>query len=81
MVRKLFATIILSTVTMLLVAACSQHDGSCCGDCGGKSSSKSDPSRPSSAVEAVYVCPMHPEVKQASPGKCPKCGMELERQQ
>lgn len=26
---------------------------------------------------AVYVCPMHPDVRQDSPGKCPKCGMAL----
>jgi hypothetical protein len=26
---------------------------------------------------ASYTCPMHPEVQQAAPGKCPKCGMEL----
>ena len=26
---------------------------------------------------AVFVCPMHPEVKQSQPGKCPKCGMTL----
>ena len=25
----------------------------------------------------VYVCPMHPEVVQNTPGKCPKCGMNL----
>ncbi len=25
-----------------------------------------------------YTCPMHPEVRQAEPGKCPKCGMFLE---
>jgi hypothetical protein len=25
----------------------------------------------------VYTCPMHPEVKQDAPGKCPKCGMNL----
>ncbi|HWC60228.1 MAG TPA: heavy metal-binding domain-containing protein [Verrucomicrobiae bacterium] len=24
-----------------------------------------------------YTCPMHPEVVQNSPGKCPKCGMDL----
>jgi hypothetical protein len=24
-----------------------------------------------------YVCPMHPEVRQYKPGKCPKCGMTL----
>jgi P-type Cu+ transporter len=26
----------------------------------------------------VYICPMHPEVRQAGPGTCPKCGMALE---
>lgn len=24
-----------------------------------------------------YICPMHPEVKQDKPGRCPKCGMDL----
>ncbi len=28
--------------------------------------------------KAVYTCPMHPEVRQAAPGNCPKCGMALE---
>nr|WP_279237495.1 heavy metal translocating P-type ATPase [Dyella sedimenti] len=27
---------------------------------------------------AIYTCPMHPEVQQAGPGHCPKCGMALE---
>ncbi len=27
---------------------------------------------------ATYTCPMHPEVRQAGPGSCPKCGMALE---
>lgn len=31
----------------------------------------------SSSPGATYTCPMHPEVKQKSPGKCPKCGMTL----
>jgi len=26
-----------------------------------------------------YTCPMHPQVRQAQPGKCPICGMNLER--
>jgi Cu+-exporting ATPase len=28
--------------------------------------------------EAMYVCPMDPEVRQQGPGACPKCGMALE---
>ena len=27
---------------------------------------------------AIYTCPMHPEVRQVGPGSCPKCGMALE---
>jgi Cu+-exporting ATPase len=32
----------------------------------------------SRAIPAMYVCPMHPEVRQSAPGTCPKCGMALE---
>ncbi len=27
--------------------------------------------------ETIYTCPMHPEVRQSTPGRCPGCGMEL----
>jgi Cu+-exporting ATPase len=42
------------------------------------------PSKPSAEVvklessDAIYTCPMHPEVRQKGPGSCPKCGMALE---
>src|ERR1035437_1084831 len=29
------------------------------------------------AAAAVYTCPMHPQIKESKPGKCPMCGMEL----
>lgn len=29
-------------------------------------------------AEAIYTCPMHPEIRQDRPGSCPKCGMALE---
>ncbi len=29
-------------------------------------------------TEAMYTCPMHPEIQQIGPGSCPKCGMALE---
>jgi Cu+-exporting ATPase len=28
--------------------------------------------------DAIYVCPMHPQVRQTGPGDCPICGMALE---
>jgi Cu+-exporting ATPase len=28
--------------------------------------------------DAIYTCPMHPEVRQKGPGSCPICGMALE---
>ncbi len=28
--------------------------------------------------DAVYTCPMHPEIRQKGPGNCPICGMALE---
>jgi len=30
------------------------------------------------ADKSTYTCPMHPEVRQAGAGNCPKCGMALE---
>jgi hypothetical protein len=29
------------------------------------------------APASAYVCPMHPDVMSATPGKCPRCNMEL----
>jgi hypothetical protein len=29
------------------------------------------------AKAQVFVCPMHSDVRQPNPGKCPKCGMDL----
>ena len=29
-------------------------------------------------TDALYTCPMHPEIQQKGPGTCPKCGMALE---
>jgi len=31
----------------------------------------------SQSAGQVYLCPMHAEVRQPNPGKCPKCGMDL----
>lgn len=40
----------------------------------------SDPAKYLGATDTksdVYTCPMHPEVTSPSPGRCPKCGMDL----
>jgi Cu+-exporting ATPase len=36
------------------------------------------PPPPPSRADALYTCPMHPEVRQRGPGSCPICGMALE---
>ena len=33
----------------------------------------------STEADTVYQCEMHPEVTSDKPGKCPKCGMDLEK--
>ena len=35
-------------------------------------------SAPNTPIDAIYTCPMHPEIEQVGPGSCPKCGMALE---
>ena len=48
---------------------------SCCHN-HGKPTPQAQPA--SANKEAIYTCPMHPEVRQIGPGNCPKCGMALE---
>lgn len=36
------------------------------------------PSLESAVKDAIYTCPMHPEIRQIGPGSCPICGMALE---
>jgi Cu+-exporting ATPase len=53
---------------------------------GCKARFEADPARYASAESAgpqasagpVYSCPMHPEIRQDHPGRCPKCNMALE---
>jgi Cu+-exporting ATPase len=35
-------------------------------------------SAPAAPEDAIFTCPMHPEVRQQGPGSCPICGMALE---
>ncbi|HSA60148.1 MAG TPA: copper-translocating P-type ATPase [bacterium] len=47
------------------------EEHSCCSEAKSPSPKKIGPS-------AIYICPMHPEIRRAGPGSCPKCGMDLE---
>ncbi len=70
-----------------------EHSGKtyyfCCGGCEAKfkadpakwlkaKSASVPPASPASADSTIYTCPMHPEVRIARAGACPKCGMGLE---
>ena len=55
----------------------------CCGHC----DTDKKPSKTNAITEelpavgtndAIYTCPMHPEIEQVGQGSCPKCGMALE---
>jgi P-type Cu+ transporter len=47
-------------------------ESSCCG------SHRPTGVRAPARADAIYTCPMHPEIEQVGPGACPKCGMDLE---
>jgi len=70
-----------------------EHDGVayyfCCGGCRTKfvadpprylkpSEPASKPPTEKTQKDVIYTCPMHPQIRQASPGSCPICGMALE---
>lgn len=50
------------------------------GCCGGNHHDYQAASGSSKATDdsVIYTCPMHPEIEQHGPGRCPKCGMTLE---
>ena len=33
--------------------------------------------KPQGGADDIHICPMHPEVKSATAGRCPDCGMNL----
>lgn len=50
---------------------------------GDSAAAETAPPAPSAEVQEVdtgytYTCPMHPEIQQDRPGKCPECGMFLQ---
>ena len=57
-----------------------EHSDHTC--CHGDHAAHSHPSQQAVAAnvpaDAMYTCPMHPEIRQKGQGFCPKCGMALE---
>lgn len=51
--------------------------GSCCAVHGHDHQGKKSPAA-DAPPGTIYVCPMHPQVRQVGPGTCPICGMALE---
>ncbi|MGN6424227.1 MAG: copper-transporting P-type ATPase [Asticcacaulis sp.] len=48
--------------------------GACCHH---KAENHTEAQAPTVEAKGIYVCPMHPEVRQDGPGRCPKCQMFL----
>ncbi|MBN8521633.1 MAG: copper-translocating P-type ATPase [Alphaproteobacteria bacterium] len=51
--------------------------GSCCAINGDDHQAKKSPVA-DAPPGTIYICPMHPQVRQVGPGTCPICGMALE---
>jgi len=56
----------------LAFTSCGSHDKKAATD-------KTTDTTKTATAKATYACPMDPEVKSDKPGKCPKCGMDLEK--
>ncbi len=58
--------LMLGFVTLMTLTTCNNSDNN----------TKTDDQETEHAV-SVYTCPMHAEIVSDKPGKCPKCNMEL----
>lgn len=64
----MIATVALLAVAAFNVTGCKQSS---------TPSTSSEQTTNAASQTVQYTCPMHPEVVQDKPGKCPKCGMDL----
>ncbi|MFH2070496.1 MAG: heavy metal-binding domain-containing protein [Elusimicrobiota bacterium] len=78
---KKFITVGIVGIMFLLygnnVIAMMCHSGG--GGGGHQHEEKAEKKTKESFCSTVYACPMHPEVQSDKSGKCPKCGMKLEK--
>ncbi len=76
--RKLTLFMFICISTALIVAGSSMRSARNAEFPGQKQTNLTDQQqKKDTTVKVVYTCPMHPEIVQAKPGKCPKCGMNL----
>ena len=69
--KALILNITLSIFGLTLFTACNSNE---------TSKNATEQTETTQEVAGVtYTCPMHPEVISNTPGKCPKCGMNLEK--
>ncbi|MBS2012596.1 MAG: efflux RND transporter periplasmic adaptor subunit [Deltaproteobacteria bacterium] len=54
-----------------------EHAGHSMSDHAASASAAAASSRPAQDAAPTYGCPMHPEVQDSKPSRCPKCGMSL----
>jgi len=60
------------------LATGSSAEHSCCHGADKAKTKETSANAPRLPDDAIYTCPMHPEVEQVGPGDCPICGMDLE---
>jgi P-type Cu+ transporter len=65
------------TAALILATACQKSTQSDAPIVASATGPAKSPAAPNPAA-AKYTCPMHPEVVSDKPGRCPKCGMDLE---
>ena len=63
--KKINLLIVSAIALMLVFSACNSQN------------KKSTSTEQTVTEKAVYTCPMHPEVTSDKQDKCPKCGMDL----
>jgi hypothetical protein len=71
--NNLISIVFFAVVFFVMMRGCGGMMG-----CGmGSSRRKAERQADEKEKPMTYTCPMHPEVHQNQPGKCPKCSMEL----
>lgn len=70
MTQSLKLTVIALTPLFIIFTACDSKPSAAASPPGPAQSSVT-------AAATVYACPMHPDVTDTKPSRCPKCGMRL----